>query len=268
MSSPPTYFHPNTLLQWLSFMPRLETLIVFAISNLHVEMQLAHPPVTTPVTLPNFHHFWFQGGSSYMEALVHRITPFPEKLEVCFSNESSFSFPRLMQFINTAENLKFGGVRFKFSEWRVSVGVYPHGEAKMCALSTTVIDWDLDWQASSMAQISNSFNQIFSVVERLSLEFDGDDSWSSNEHEYNGFGRIEWHRLLNSFSNVKTLRIDNGFVKGVSRCLELDYGDLSLWLLPELQELAYSWSGKPDDAFTSFIDARQNAGRPVTLTRY
>ena len=53
-----------------------------------------------------------------------------------------------------------------------------------------------------------------------------------------------------------------------SRCLGLEDGELSLELLPELQELTYSGSGDTGDAFTPFIDARQNAGRPVTLVRY
>ena len=64
---------------------------------------------------------------------------------------------------------------------------------------------------------------------------------------------------------MKTLRIDNGLVEQLSRCLELEDGELPLELLPELQELTYSGSGNTGDAFTSFINARQNAGRPVTL---
>ena len=73
--------------------------------------------------------------------------------------------------------------------------------------------------------------------------------------------------LLGSFRNVKTLRIDEGLVEELSRCLELDDGELPLELLPELQELTYSGSGNTGDTFTSFIDARQDAGRPLTLVR-
>jgi hypothetical protein len=36
----------------------------------------------------------------------------------------------------------------------------------------------------------------------------------------------------------------------------------SFWRLPDLQELTYSGSGNVGDAFTSFIDTRQNSGRP------
>jgi hypothetical protein len=53
----------------------------------------------------------------------------------------------------------------------------------------------------------------------------------------------------------------------LSRCLRLDDGEHPLELLPELQDLTYSGSGNASDAFTPFIDVRQNAGRPVTLIK-
>jgi hypothetical protein len=111
-----------------------------------------------------------------------------------------------------------------------------------------------------VAQIFNSLGQMFSSVEHLTLRHE-EHSLSSEEH--NEVDCTEWHKLLRSFSNVKTLRIEQGLVGELSRCLELDDGELPLELLPELQELTYSGSGDAGDAFTSFIDARQNAGRPV-----
>jgi hypothetical protein len=67
---------------------------------------------------------------------------------------------------------------------------------------------------------------------------------------------------------VKTLEIDNGLVEDLSHCLQLENGELPLELLPELHELSYSRSGDTGDAFTSYIDARRNAGRPVTLVNW
>jgi hypothetical protein len=141
----------------------------------------------------------------------------------------------------------------------------------MYALSATARSWDFDWLVSYVAQVSDSLGQVFSAVERLTLEREDEaDDWTfeDTDADENGFDRIEWRQLLRSFSNVKTLLIDNMFVEGVSRCLELEDGGFPLELLPELQELTYSASGNIGDAFTSFIDARQNAGRPITLTRY
>jgi hypothetical protein len=101
---------------------------------------------------------------------------------------------------------------------------------------------------------------MFSAVEHLTLEYDKELRRSSEGPDE--VDPIEWRKLLSSFRNVKTLLIDNGLVEELSRCLQLEDGELALELLPELQELTYSDSG---DAFTSFIDARQNAGRPVTV---
>jgi hypothetical protein len=113
-----------------------------------------------------------------------------------------------------------------------------------------------------VAQILNALGQRFSVVEYLTLVHEV-HSRSSKEH--NDLDRTEWHKLLKPFSNVKTLCIDDGPVKGLSRCLQLEDGEDPLELLPELQELTYSGSGDADDAFISFIDARQSSGHPVAL---
>jgi hypothetical protein len=102
------------------------------------------------------------------------------------------------------------------------------------------------------------------VVEHLTLVH-GLHTRSSEEH--NEIDRTEWRKLLRSFSNVKTLCIEDGLVMELSRCLRLDDGEHPLELLPELQELTYPASSKADDAFTSFIDGRQNAGRFVILIR-
>jgi hypothetical protein len=273
MNSPSTYFDPNTLLRWLSSMPRLEVLmisfIVFVPSH-DEEGQLTHSSVMTPVTLPILRRFWFQGHGSYLEALVHWITPCPMKLEIHLADESTFSFPRLVQLMNTTENLKFEDVKFKFSTWQVSVAAYSRGGTYMRSFSMAVSGRGIDWQTSYVAQISNSFRPIFSAVERLALEFEGEmdrSSRLSEEHEHSGFRHIEWLQLFSSLSNLKTLRIDNLFVEGVSRCLQLDDGEFRLELFPELQEFAYC-GGRSCDALTLFIDARQKAGRPVTLTCY
>jgi hypothetical protein len=99
-------------------------------------------------------------------------------------------------------------------------------------------------------------------VEHLTLEH---ELHSRSSEEHNEVDCTEWHKLLRSFSYVKTLRVDDGLVKELSRCLRLDDGELPFEVLPELQELTYPGSSDTSHAFTSFIDARQNAGRPVTL---
>jgi hypothetical protein len=266
--SPSTYFQPSTLLQWISSMPQLEMLMIastFAVPNRDVERQLINTPITTHVTLPNLRYFAFQAVSAYLEAVVGRITaPRLEQVFIAFFKQLTFSVPRFLQFMNTAENLKPDGARFRFSSEDIHVGFYSREEPKTYVLSTCVYCWHFDWQVSSVAQIFNSLGQIFSAVEHLILEH---EAHSQSSEQHNEVDLFEWHRLLRPFSNVKTLHVDDGFVKELSCCLRPDDGELPLALLPELQELRYSGSGDTGDLFTAFIDARQNAGRPVTLTR-
>ena len=83
--------------------------------------------------------------------------------------------------------------------------------------------------------------------------------------EHNEVDRTEWRKLLRPFRNVKTLRVGKGLFNDLSRCLELEDGEFPFELLPELQELRYFGSSDTGGAFTSFINTRRNAGRPVTL---
>ena len=268
MEHPSAYFQPNTLLQWISLMPQLELLLIaffFPVPNHDVKRQLMHTRITTHVTLPNLRCFWFQGVSAYMEAVIRRITtPRLEELRIQFFNQLTFSVPCLLQFMNTTENISFDSAIFRFLKEKVFVWMFSDGTDMMYFHYISVLCWHLDWQVSSVAQIINSLSQIFSTVEHLNLEHEV-HSLSSEEH--NEADRTEWRKLLRPFSNVKTLQVDDGLVKELSCSLRPDDGEHPLELLPELQELRCSGSGDTGDAFMAFIDARQNAGRPVTLVR-
>ncbi len=93
---PSAYFRPNILLQWISFMPQLDSLeIAFTlpVRDRDVERQLTHRPITTYITLPNLRFFWFRGISAYLEAVVCRITtPRLESCKLSSSTKSRFPF--------------------------------------------------------------------------------------------------------------------------------------------------------------------------------
>jgi hypothetical protein len=196
-------------------------------------------------------------------------------------NQLTFPIPRLQQFMITTENLRFDSAKVVFSGNAISVSFFlrEHRDRRAHSLFISVDSWHFDWQVSSVAQVFNALSHIPFAVEHLALEHEVHNQ-SSEEH--NEVDRTVWHKLLRPFSNVKTLRVDNvktlrnekilrvddGLVQDISRCLRIDDEELPLKLLLELQELTYSRSGNASgDAFTSFIDARQNTGRPVTLVR-
>ena len=163
------------------------------------------------------------------------------------------------------ENLRFDRAKFEFDNEQVNVKVnLPSTNMSETTFSIYVYCLHLDWQVSSVAQIINALSQIFSEVEHLTLAH---EVHSRSSEEHNEVDRTEWRQLLRSFTNLKTIRIDDGLVKELSRCLQLEDGEDPLELLPELQKLTYSGSSNANYRFTSFIDARRNADRPVTLVK-
>ena len=267
IDQPSAYFQPNILLQWISFMPQLESLAIlfrFPVPNRDVERQLTHTPITTHITLPNLRMFWFRGVIAYLEAVVCRITtPRLEFLHIRIFKQLTFSFPRLAQFMHTTENIKFDDAVILFKDEQIHMGMSFH-ETDEYTFIVAVDCWHFDWQVSSAAQNSNALSQAFSAVEHLTFKHEVHGR-SSEEHD--DVDRIEWRKLLKSFNNVKTLFVEDGLVEELSRCLRSEDGELPLELLPELQKLTYIGSGDTGDAFNSFIDARQTAGHPVTLVR-
>ena len=257
---PCTYFEPNVLLEWISFMPQLHTLRIDFMGRHTGRNRLTQTPV---VTLPNLRLFRFRGFSTYMEKLVRLIiTPRLENISVDFIEEFT-SIPSLSQLINTAENLKFDSAYLMFSRNHVWMTGYLRGETERSfGLTIGIPCSPLD--SPSVAQLFNSISQRFSAVEHLALE----SSFRGHNRlcEYCDEVRAEWRRLLRPFNNVKTLHIYYGLVEALSRCLQREDGEHPLELLPKLQELTcYDGSHANDEALASFIYARQIAGHPIIL---
>ena len=265
------YFRPNVLLQCLSAMPRLEKLVIsfsFPVPNRDVERQLSLTPIKTHVTLSSLRCFTFQGASAYLEALVCGITtPGLEKLEIAFFNQLMYSLPHLLEYMRTAVNLKFHDAEIEFSRGAVRVGLYPRDGNGKWAFRMDVDCEDLDWQISSVAEISSALGQAFSAVENLTLGMKRGNPSPDTEIGCYEVGCTLWHRLLSSFVNAKTLFVDSSLMAELSRCLLSGDEELLFGLLPELQQLIYSGVAG-SDPFRPFIDSRLNASRPVTLIRH
>jgi len=262
---------PNDLLQHLSLLPQLKSLIINFdddATNMVLVRELLDTPVMTRVTLPDLRRFEFSGTNAYLEVLLSCITtPILETLEVCLSYEVAFSTPNLLQFIGTVKekDLKLTAAKFHFDDEGVVMETYPDNGAKKYSFTLYVLYNYLSGQVSSVAQIFDGFGPVFSAVEHLAFSYQ--TFWWSISH--NEVDPAQWHRLLRSFRNVKTLLVEDDLVGELSRCLESDDQDFVLKLLPELKELSYSSEGNlAGDEFDKFINARQVAGRPVTLVRY
>jgi hypothetical protein len=263
---PSAYFSPNDLLDRLSHMPQLETLRVSfssAIPSCDVKRQLLLTPITTYISLPNLRWFGFGGVSAYLEALLPQITvPLLEKFQILFIDQLTFSTQYLSQFMGTTEEFRCANTKFRFYEDGVAVWVNALRGANRFSFYVYFICWPPNLQAAHTAQFFRVLGTVSSAVEHLILECATLSSeWYSNVEP------VRWCELLGSFSSVKSLLVDHGLVGAISRSLQSDDGEFRTELLPDLNELSYSASGD-DEAFTAFVDARQNAGHPVTLTRF
>jgi hypothetical protein len=247
-------------------MPQLETLGIdfqLPVFSRDLARQRWHMP---HVTLPNLRWFGFKGVSAYLEALLPRITaPLLEKLQILFFNQLDFSVSHLPQFMESAENLRFRSATLAFNDEGVSVKAYPHEGAKMYALYVDVGCRQFDWQVVSAAQLFNPLRTVFSSVEHLTLEY---ERYATDTEFHDEADPAQLRKLLESFSNVKMLFVDDGLIGGLSHTLQFTDAEPSpVELFPELKELSYSAIDDADDAFTPYINSRQNAGRPVTLVR-
>ena len=262
------YTDPNALLQLVSLMPRLEILRIYFdthSSNL-IEEQLWRTPVMTRawthVTLPSLRWLGFKGSSAYLDVILPHVTlPLLEKLQVYFFNQWTYCTPNLRQYMSTAENLQPNTIELAFHSQCVEVLGYPHKEARMYTLSMSLDVQLLRWQVGSSIQIFQTLRGAFSAVERLTLKYDG----PTISRRYIEPDRTQWRELLGSFVNVKTLFVDGRLVEQLSGALQPGTGESPTELLPELQELSCPAMDPLFDAFTPFIDARQKAGRHVTM---
>jgi hypothetical protein len=262
------YFHPNDLLQRLSLLPQLEALWTGFNFSRDIERkllcQVLRTPIRTRVTLPNLRGLGFQGSSAYLEVLLPWLTaPLLEKLRINFFNRMIYSIPHLRQFMSTAGNFQIKTAKLYFDEDFLAVKAYPHMEAKLHSLYIGLGARHFDWQIVSAAQVFHAFSTAFSVVEHLTLRYrrkNVSSEWN------NQADRIHWRKLLGPFVKVKNLSVEGDLVKQISGALLPREGESPTELLPELQNLTHSARGALRHAFTEFVDARQKAGRPVTVT--
>jgi hypothetical protein len=262
---PSTYFQPDELLHRISLMPQLEVLwITFdpSSSRKFADLDVTDMHNATHISLPNLRFFHFVGFNTYSEAFLSQIAaPHLEAVTIAVWEHWVFPVRHLLEFLSTSEDLQLGSASFTFDGGGAKLLVFPNETARVPVLDIHVRS-SPGHMVSDAAQISNALSPLFSSVVCLTLDYK--DNWFYPVFE----GRpnpADWRALLRSFSNVKILFLVKGVVGKLSRSLQLDDGGSPNDLLPELDCIMYSPSNDNADEFTEFLDARQNAGRPVAL---
>jgi hypothetical protein len=118
---------------------------------------------------------------------------------------------------------------------------------------------------ASVAQILEELQPVLSNSEQLTLSH-RDSEPSSLSGRHSEFDRTWWRRFLGPFDNLRTLHVQDELVWELSRTLQSDGREPPTELLPNLKELGYSGGGDARDVFTPFLNQRQAAAHPVSLS--
>ncbi|KAH9058940.1 hypothetical protein EDB83DRAFT_1013368 [Lactarius deliciosus] len=263
------YFLPKYLITRLRSFRQLEELSIgFSVPLPHssVERELLDA-LETPATLLKLKRFTFRGISAYLESLIAQIrAPHLEQLSITLLDQVALALPHLSHFTNTTEGLKLPTAEVIFDRDAVAV-VMDHRKLQLdnraSSFSLRVMCNVFDRQVNCAAQICNALRPVLSSVEQLTLV---DGLWMPVDWEDSDVDDAMWHKLFRSFVGVKRLHICRVLLWEIAHALQWHDAGLDPGLLPNLLELAPDISTRnTDNSFTTFIDARQVAGRPVRL---
>ena len=255
-----SYFRPRLLVARLRSLPLLEELAItfsIPIPRPSTERELLGEK-GAPITLPSLKILDFHGVGAYLEYLVAQIrVPLLEKLYIRLFNQIALLLPHLFYLINTTKVLKRSSamVSFHHDQVFVSTTVHDHDFGRISFLLSVMCE-PLDWQIDCAAQICDALIPTLSVVEKLSLILSYQEIPTDMRND--AIDSATWHDLLRTFVGVKELHIYRELMEEVSRALQVDEIGLDPEFLPNLQSI-YAL----ENLFTSFIDTRQVAGRPV-----
>ena len=105
--------------------------------------------------------------------------------------------------------MRFDTSEIKFSNKRARLKAYIRGTDAF-AFGVRIDCWHRDWQVFSVARVSNAISQVLSAMVHLTFEH---EIHSQSSEEHNDVERVEWRNLIRSFSNVKTLRVEDGLAE-------------------------------------------------------
>ena len=262
------YFLPRLLVTRLQSLHHLEQLTIgfsIPIPRPSEERRLLDK-LGTPVTLHNLKILTFQGVSAYLECLVAQIrAPRLEELDITFFNQIAFTLPHLLHLINVTEGLQLPSAKVFFEHNGVSITTTDHNIPWSGGRFLLLVKCkQLDWQIDCAAQICSALMPGLYSVEVLTLDFH--EQIMPTEWQNGEIDGTTWHDLLRSFIGVKMLRICDSLSGELSRALRVDEIGSDPGLLPYLQEIESESEFNVvtvTGLFGSFMDARQDAGRPV-----
>jgi len=261
---------PNELLQQLSLLTRLETLIITfdpPPDDQDVERQLLQTPLSTHTTLPSLRSFIFEGPLLYIKSVLPQITmPFLKVADIkppaFFDGDLAFPASLVLQFLYKMENPRFRDVRVTFNNLFVVMTMYPHEGTGMPALRMRVGGRAIAVGLELTVRRFREMGAVFSEVESLTLE-------DKTPQVLRKHSLTNLHELLGLFTNVRTLHAAGGdLIEILSHVLQPHEGGSAVELLPMLSVVSCPEDSYIGESCRSFLTARRGAGFLVTIAHH
>ena len=270
------YLLPDYLTSCLTLIPRLMHLdLTFElyIPSDDVAWGLIYSPNMKRIALSNLTRFFFEGLSSYLEALAAQISaPHITTFKATFLDRPSSTLPHLSGLLTAAVGLRFPVARIRFPSTCVRNPKLSRVTIRMASSEQTLGCWP-HFPSFRMVFPSESpythaiytglicavLTPVLSAVERLHLCFKGVCCMPPQKYHVED---ARWHDLLRPFCKVKKLWVDSGLWV-LSRALSPYENGPSMEILSELRKILRPDGRRFGAAFDEFIAARRDAGQRI-----
>ena len=260
------YISPEAIISGLAGSANLKSLTVAFKSPLSCpdRKKRRSPPPQTRTVLPALIRFEFQGASEYLEDLLARIdTPMLNSIWVTLFSQLLFDIPQFSQFMERTITFNEAHVDFDYNGVQVESPSSTQTSNETSGLRISCRE--LDWQLSSLAQVTTSFFPSIYTVEHLYIagSLHLPSQWQDDVEN------MQWLEVFHPFLAVKNLYVSKEFARCIALALQELVGERAGDVLPALETLFLEGlrpSGPVKEAIGQFVAARQLLGHSVAVS--
>ena len=250
------FIPPEAMVASLAALPKLADLTFGFKWGMSYLDRIRDMSLITRTVLPALTRFLFDGLFEYFEDFVAQIdAPQLDFLHIEYLDQAEgtdYQIPQLCKFIDRSK-LRFS--RFRRADLDVEpftaiIQLFYGGESS----------FRLSIQEDALSQVVNQLSPLLSDVDCLFISPSG--LWS--EEDELGVG-IQWLELFRPFTAVKALSVDDELSSHIPPALQSVTSEGASEVFPVLNLLHINSGFELMEPLETFVAARQNVGRPVTI---
>ena len=247
------FIPPEAMVAGLAALSKLESLTLGYQWGVSYHGRIRLPPITRAV-LPALTKFSFDGLFEYFEDFIGQIdAPQLNNLHITYLDEDAsidYQIPQLCEFVDRSEKLNLS--RFR----------HAHLTAEPMIATVELLDgfqssFRLTIHESAIGLVVNQLSALFTDVDRLFIDSSGEI--------FTMCIYIRWLEFFRPFTAVKALSIDDEISPDILHALQSITSERTTGVLPVLNLLRIKSGFELMESMKTFVAARQNVGRPVTI---